>query len=507
MNAKVTFPIGYQLESCASNIKLISEPVLLTLHPFDSNLDCSQSFGGKSTANMSNNRKFYIETYGCQMNFSDSEIVASVLSQNEFQQASSLEEASLILLNTCSIRDNAEQRIWKRLKELKSLKKKNPGLQIGVIGCMASRLKDELMEGGLAVDLVAGPDSYRALPSLLTNIENGQQAANVALSAEETYDNIEPVRFHSNGISAFISIMRGCENFCSYCVVPFTRGKERSRNPHTIVEEARELVSKGYQEVTLLGQNVNSYKWEDENGLVGFPNLMARIAEVSPLLRVRFTTSHPKDLSDDLLKVMASYPNICPAVHLAVQSGNNRILKLMNRKYTREWYLERVAAIRHYIPDATITTDIIAGFCSETEEEHKETLSLMEAAAFDAAFMFRYSEREGTLASKRLPDDVPDEVKARRLDEIIKLQQNLSARSNRADIGKSFEVLVEGKSKRSDDFLMGRTPQNKVVVFPARSYKSGDRVLVKITGSTPATLKGVPVTDDSISTSDDHKIR
>ena len=444
---------------------------------------------------MTNNRKFYIETYGCQMNFSDSEIVASVLSRNEFEQAKSLGEASLVLLNTCSIRDNAEQRIWKRLKELKSLKKKNPGLQIGVIGCMASRLKDELMEGGLAVDLVAGPDSYRALPSLLLEIENGQQAANVALSAEETYDNIEPVRFHSNGISAFISIMRGCENFCSYCVVPFTRGKERSRNPFTIVGEARELVTNGFQEVTLLGQNVNSYHWEDENGLIGFPELMRRVAEVSPNLRVRFTTSHPKDLSDELLKVMASYPNICQAVHLAVQSGSNRILKLMNRKYTREWYLERVAAIRYYLPDATITTDIISGFCSETEEEHKETLSLMEAAAFDAAFMFRYSEREGTLASKKLPDDVPDEVKARRLDEIIKLQQNLSAKSNRADIGKTFEVLVEGKSKRSDDFLMGRTPQNKVVVFPARTFKAGDRVLVKITGSTPATLKGVPVID------------
>lgn len=441
---------------------------------------------------MPKGKTFYIETYGCQMNFSDSEIVASVLSRSDYRQVDEAEQAGLILINTCSIRDKAEQRIWKRLRELQSLRKKNPLLHVGVIGCMAERLRDELLESGFSVDLVAGPDAYRILPALLQEVESGQKAANIELSAEETYDDIQPVRFHSNGVSAFISIMRGCENFCSYCVVPFTRGKERSRDPQTIVAEAQHLFNLGYREVTLLGQNVNSYRWDNQGEITAFHHLMARVAEVSPLLRVRFTTSHPKDLSDELIETMSQFPNICKSVHLAVQSGSNRILKLMNRKYTREWYLGRVTAIREKMPDCTLSTDIIAGFCTETDDDHADTLSLMQEAAFDSAFMFRYSERQGTLAARRFSDDVPDEVKARRLSEIIALQQKMSGRSNRADIGKMFEVLVEGTSRRSPEFLMGRTSGNKVVVFPDRGAKPGEYVMVKITGSTPATLKGLP---------------
>lgn len=440
---------------------------------------------------MSEGKTFYIETYGCQMNFSDSEIVASVLRDAGYQFVDNAGEAGLILINTCSIRDKAEKRIWKRLRELHAFRKKNHAIQIGVIGCMAERLKDELLESGFSVDLVAGPDAYRVLPTLLTEVDGGQKAANIELSAEETYDDIQPVKYHSNGVSSFISIMRGCENFCAYCVVPFTRGRERSRDPRTIVNEAARLFDEGFREVTLLGQNVNSYRWEADGVVTSFPDLMGQVAAISPMLRVRFTTSHPKDLSDDLLRVMVSYPNICRSVHLAVQSGSNRVLKLMNRRYTREWYLERVASIRHYMPDCTLSTDIIAGFCSETDDDHADTISLMQEAAFDSAFMFRYSERSGTLASKRYPDDVADEVKASRLSEIIALQQKLSARSNRADIGKVLEVLVEGSSKRSPDFLMGRTSGNKVVVFPDRGNKPGDYVMVKITGSTPATLKGM----------------
>lgn len=427
------------------------------------------------------------------MNFSDSEIVASVLKEAGYAQCDEPSAAGLILINTCSIRDKAEQRIWKRLRELQSFRKKSPAMQIGVIGCMAERLKDELLEGGLAVDLVAGPDAYRVLPSLLHDVDSGQKAANIELSADETYDDIQPVRFHSNGVSAFISIMRGCENFCSYCVVPFTRGKERSRDPQTIVGEASRLFEQGYREVTLLGQNVNSYRWESEGVVTGFHHLMERVAAINPALRVRFTTSHPKDLSDELLQTMAGYPNICRSVHLAVQSGSDRILKLMNRRYTRAWYLDRVSAIRHFLPGCTLSTDIISGFCTETDEDHADTLSLMQEAAFDSAFMFRYSERSGTLAAKRLPDDVPDETKAVRLSEIIALQQKMSARSNRADIGSVFEVLVEGPSRRSSDFLMGRTGGNKVVVFPDGGARPGDYIRVRITGSTAATLKGVLV--------------
>lgn len=440
---------------------------------------------------MSVEKTFYIETYGCQMNFSDSEIVASVLHKSGYEQSADPSKASLVLVNTCSIRDKAEQRIWKRLRELQALRRRNQVLQIGVIGCMAERLKDELLESGFHVDLVVGPDAYRILPALLQEVDAGQKAANIELSAEETYDDIQPVRYNSNGVSAFISIMRGCENFCSYCVVPFTRGKERSRDPETIVNEAKRLYEMGYREVTLLGQNVNSYNWVHENKSILFHDLLEKVAWVNPLLRVRFTTSHPKDLSDELIKTMARNSNICRAVHLAVQSGSNRILGLMNRKYTREWYLDRVAAIREAMPDCTLSTDIIAGFCSETEEDHLFTLDLMNLAAFDSAFMFRYSERSGTVAAKKYSDDVPGEVKARRLSEIIALQQKLSGKSNRSDIGKVLEVLVEGKSKRSPDFLMGRTSGNKVVVFPDNGHQAGTYVNVKITGSTPATLKGI----------------
>jgi len=393
----------------------------------------------------------------------------------------------LILLNTCSIRDNAEKRIWRRLKELNALKKRNHELIIGVIGCMAERLKDELLASGV-VDLVAGPDAYRDLPSLLVEVENGQKAANIILSEEETYDNIEPVRLSSNGVSAFISIMRGCENFCTYCVVPYTRGKERSRDPQTIIDEAKKLFDLGYREITLLGQNVNSYRWKKDDDLTNFPILMQRVADIDPLLRVRFTTSHPKDISDELIDVIAENENICNFIHLAAQSGNNRILKLMNRKYTHEYFLERVAAIRAKIPNCAISTDIIAGFCTETEAEHKDTLSLMQSAAFNYAFMFKYSERGGTVAAKRFEDDIEEEIKSRRLQEIIALQRTLSEKSNENDIGKKHRVLVEGVSKRSDEMLFGRNSQNKVIVFPKANHKAGDYVDVVVTDCTSATL-------------------
>jgi len=436
---------------------------------------------------MSNKSKVIIETYGCQMNFSDSEIVASVLNGYKYESTTDISEAQLILLNTCSIRDNAEKRIWRRLKELNALKKRNHELIIGVIGCMAERLKDELLASGV-VDLVAGPDAYRDLPSLLVEVENGQKAANIILSEEETYDNIEPVRLSSNGVSAFISIMRGCENFCTYCVVPYTRGKERSRDPQTIIDEAKKLFDLGYREITLLGQNVNSYRWKKDDDLTNFPILMQRVADIDPLLRVRFTTSHPKDISDELIDVIAENENICNFIHLAAQSGNNRILKLMNRKYTHEYFLERVAAIRAKIPNCAISTDIIAGFCTETEAEHKDTLSLMQSAAFNYAFMFKYSERGGTVAAKRFEDDIEEEIKSRRLQEIIALQRTLSEKSNENDIGKKHRVLVEGVSKRSDEMLFGRNSQNKVIVFPKANHKAGDYVDVVVTDCTSATL-------------------
>lgn len=421
------------------------------------------------------------------MNVGDTEIVVSILQEEGYRYTEKIEEADVILLNTCSIRDNAEQRIWGRLSEMRRFRKAKPSLKIGIIGCMAERLKEKLTEGRDAVDIVAGPDSYRDLPRLLREAEAGGHGVNTLLSQEETYAEIAPVRLDKNGVSAFIAIMRGCNNYCSYCVVPYTRGIERSRDPETIVREARELFANGYKEVTLLGQNVNSYRF----GEVDFPELMRRVAAINPALRVRFATSHPKDISDALLEVMASHENICRTIHLPAQSGSSAMLKRMNRKYTREWYLERVAAIRRYMPDCAITTDLIAGFSGETEEEHRETLSLMREVGYEFAYMFKYSERPGTFASKHLPDDISEEVKTARLQEIIELQNELSMESNRRDVGKEFEILVEGTSKRRKDQLFGRNSQNKVVVFDAAEGISvGDYVHVRVVDCTPATLLG-----------------
>lgn len=435
---------------------------------------------------LNSGRKLFIETYGCQMNVGDSEIVVSIMQDEGFCYTENIAEADIILINTCSIRDNAEQRIWGRLSEMRRLRKAKPSLLIGVIGCMAERLKEQLTEGELAVDIVAGPDAYRDLPKLVREAESGGRGINTLLSTEETYAEIAPVRLDKNGVSAYIAIMRGCDNFCSYCVVPYTRGRERSRDAESIIAEARTLFENGYREVTLLGQNVNSYRTGD----VDFPTLLRLVAEISPLLRVRFATSHPKDMSDKLLEVMASMPNICKAIHLPAQSGSTVMLEKMNRKYTREWYLDRIAAIRRYMPDCAITTDLIAGFTGETEEDHKLTLSLMEEVGYEFAFMFKYSERPGTFAQRHLPDDIPDDVKTARLTEIINLQNRLSEQSNKRDVGKEFEVLVEGLSKRSDEQLFGRTSQNKVVVFDKGSHKVGDYVRVKVTGCSSATLFG-----------------
>ena len=436
-------------------------------------------------------KKIFIETYGCQMNFSDSEIVGSILSDNNYLITTDINEADCILINTCAIREGAEQRIRKRLKELKALRRNRPWFKVGVLGCMAERLKEQLMEEEDNVNLVAGPDAYRTLPELLKQVETGAKAANVLLSEEETYAEIDPVRLGSNGISAFISIMRGCENFCAYCVVPYTRGRERSRDPKTIVNEAKRLFENGYKEVTLLGQNVNSYHWTDDDGnIVDFPELMKQVAEIDPTLRVRYSTSHPKDLSDKLLEVMSSYDNICKCIHLPVQSGSNRMLKLMNRKYTVEWYLDRIAAIRRYMPDCAITTDVIAGFCGETLEDHEQTLSLFKQVGYDYAFMFKYSMRPNTYAHKRLTDDVSEEEKTRRLEEIIALQGELSLTSYQKDLGKTFEVLIEGTSKRNKEQLFGRNSQNKVIVFDGNGHKPGEYVKVKVLKCTSATLIG-----------------
>ncbi len=434
-------------------------------------------------------RKLFIETYGCQMNVGDSEIVVSIMQQHGYIYTDRAEEADVVLINTCSIRDNAEQRIWGRLSEMRRLRKQRPSLVVGVIGCMAERLKEQLIEGGHGVDVVAGPDAYRDLPKLVREAEAGGKGVNVMLSQEETYAEIAPVRLDRNGVGAFIAIMRGCNNYCSYCVVPYTRGVERSRDAATIVREARELFDNGYREVTLLGQNVNSYRTGD----VDFPALLRMVAEISPLLRVRFATSHPKDISDRLLETMASMPNICRAIHLPAQSGSSEMLRRMNRKYTREWYLDRVAAIRRYMPDCAITTDLIAGFSGETEQEHLETLSLMREVGYDFAYMFKYSERPGTFAQRNMADDVPDQVKTRRLSEIIELQNTLSEQSNRRDIGKEFEILVECTSKRSEQQLSGRTSQNKMVVFDRGTHRAGDYVRVRITGCSSATLFGEEV--------------
>ena len=435
-------------------------------------------------------KKLFVETYGCQMNVGDTEIVISILQQEGYRYTERIEEADVILINTCSVRDNAEQRIWGRLADLRRFRKAKPSLRVGIIGCMAERLKERLTEGRDAVEIVAGPDAYRDLPRLLREAESGGRGVNTLLSQEETYAEIAPVRLDRNGVSGFIAIMRGCNNYCSYCVVPYTRGIERSRDPETILGEARELLANGYREVTLLGQNVNSYRF----GEVDFPELMRRVADISPLLRVRFATSHPKDISDRLLEVMAAKPNLCRAIPLPAQSGSTSRLGRMNRKYTREWYLERVAAIRRYLPDCAVTTDLIAGFSGETDEEHRDTLSLMREVGYEFAYMFKYSERPGTFASKHLPDDVPDEVKSARLQEIIELQNELSLASNRRDVGREFEVLVEGTSRKRKEQLFGRNSQNKVIVFDASDdVKVGDYLRVRVTDCTPATLLGVRI--------------
>lgn len=434
----------------------------------------------------------FIETYGCQMNFADSEILVSIL-KDQYDTTQDYAQADLILVNTCSIRDHAEQRVFNRLKEFAALKKKRLGMKLGLVGCMAERLKEQLLDSDLDIDLVVGPDAYRSLPRLLSQVEAGRKGIDTLLSEDETYEDILPVRLGTNRISAFISIMRGCQNYCSYCVVPYTRGKERSRDAGTIVNEARSLVEQGYKEVTLLGQNVNSYK----DGDVNFAELMRRVASISPSLRIRFSTSHPKDLSDELIAVMAEYPNICRSIHLPVQSGSSVMLKKMNRKYDREWYLDRIRAIRKAMPDCGISTDIIAGFCGESEEDHKQTLSLMEEVGYDFAFMFKYSERPGTFASRHYPDDIPEEVKLRRLNEIINLQQSLSHESNKRDVGKRFEILVEGESKKNKAQYFGRNSQNKVIVFdnPALPdgsfrYQVGDYAMAEVLDCTPATLLG-----------------
>lgn len=435
-------------------------------------------------------RRLYIETYGCQMNVNDSEIVASVMVQNGYELVEKPENADLILVNTCSIRENAELRVRVRLRELGALRKINPGTRIGVIGCMAERMKEKLLEEDHSVDLVVGPDAYRDLPKLIWQVESGQKAVNVLLSEEETYADISPVRLDANKISAFVSIMRGCNNYCAYCVVPFTRGRERSRDPNTILREMEELASAGYREVTLLGQNVNSYSWEKNGEVLSFSDLLARAASAFPQMRIRFSTSHPKDLGDDVLYTMAAHDNICKSIHLPVQSGSTRILSLMKRRYSREDYMQRIEAIWKILPDCSVSTDIIAGFCTETEEDHQQTLSLMKWVGYDYAFMFKYSERPGTFAAKKYIDDVPDEIKIRRLNEIIALQSELSYKSKQKDVDKVYEVLVEGRSRKAADEYVGRTSQNKVVVFPRGTSRPGDLVKVKIHGFTSATLLG-----------------
>ena len=438
----------------------------------------------------------YLETYGCQMNFADSEIVASILQKEGHTIVSDIEQSDYILINTCAIRDNAEQRIRKRLHDLRALQQRHKQLRIGILGCMAERLQSQLMVEEENVSFVVGPDAYRRLPDILTQVrQQGVKTAETELSTTETYSDIEPVRVASNGISAYISIMRGCQNYCAYCVVPYTRGRERSRDPETIVAEARSLFNQGYKEVTLLGQNVNSYRFSQSDGSsVDFPELMHRVAEISPLLRVRFATSHPKDLSDRLLQVMAAHDNICKCIHLPVQSGSDRMLKLMNRHYDSAWYLDRIAAIRRYMPDCSITTDVIAGFCTETEEDHRMTLDIFRQVRYDYAYMFKFSMRPDTYAAKHLTDDVPDAEKTRRLEEIIALQGQIALENNRKEIGKTFEVLVEGESHRSKEQLFGRNSQNKVIVFDRHNILPGQYVQVKVTDCTAATLKGEVVT-------------
>lgn len=435
-------------------------------------------------------KKLYIETYGCQMNVADSEVIGSILLKEGYRLTDDINEASVILLNTCSVRENAENRIWNRLKALRYLKKKNRGLIVGLAGCMAERLREKVIEREQLVDIVIGPDAYRALPLLVADAESGHKTVNVLLSREETYADISPVRMDKNGVTSFVSIMRGCNNMCAYCVVPYVRGAERSRDQESIIKEVTYLFQSGYREVTLLGQNVDSYRWKNNSEIIDFPQLIDRVARIDPLLRVRFSTSHPKDLSDDLLRTMAKHDNICKHIHLPAQSGSSRILKLMNREYTREWYMDRIRAIRHILPGCSISTDMISGFCSETDEDHKDSLSLMEWAGFDFAYMFKYSERPGTKAASKLKDDIPDNIKTERLNEIIALQNRLSVKSKKEDVGKVHKVLIEGVSKRSPDYLSGRTSQNKVVVFPKGNKKKGEYIMVRINRCTSATLIG-----------------
>ena len=451
----------------------------------------------------SGDKKLFLESYGCQMNFSDSEIVASILSGKGYATTPDYNEADLILINTCAIRENAEQRVRGRLKEFNFLKRKNPSLMIGVMGCMAERLKEKFLEQEKIVDIVVGPDAYRDLPQLIETVEGGQKAVNVLLSREETYADISPVRLDSNGVTAFISIMRGCDNMCSFCVVPFTRGRERSRDPESIVNEAKELFENGYREVTLLGQNVDSYKFNrqtanEHQSEISFANLLELVAQVSPDLRIRFSTSNPQDMTDDVLHVMAKYENICKYIHLPVQSGNSGVLERMNRGYSREWYLDRVAAIRRIIPECGISTDVIAGFCGETEEQHRETVSLMEEVKYDFAYMFKYSERPGTLAQRKYKDDIEEEIKLRRLQEIISLQQIHSAERVREGVGKIHRVLIEGTSKKSDEMFFGRNTQNTVVVFPKENFSKGTYVNVVAEDSTATTLIGKVVQEDFV---------
>ena len=439
-------------------------------------------------------KKLFIETYGCQMNVADSEVVASVMQMDGYTVTEKFEDADAVFVNTCSIRDNAEQRVIQRLEYFNAIKKKKkPNLIIGVLGCMAERVKEELMDKHHA-DVVVGPDAYLDLPNLVGTAENGEKAMNVELSKTETYKDVIPLKIGGNHISGFVSIMRGCDKFCTYCIVPYTRGRERSREQESILNEVKDLRDKGFKEVTLLGQNVNSYRFENADGsIIDFPKLLEMVALTAPKMRVRFTTSHPKDMTDETLEMIAKYDNLCKFIHLPVQSGSSRMLKLMNRKYDREWYLDRIAAIKRIIPGCGLSTDIMCGYHSETEEEQEETLSLIREVCFDSAFMFKYSERPGTYASKKLPDDIPEDVKVKRLQQIIDLQNQCSLESNKRDVGKTFEVLVEGFSKRSKEQLFGRTSQNKVVIFDKKNYKIGDFVTVKITGNTSATLFGEPI--------------
>jgi tRNA-2-methylthio-N6-dimethylallyladenosine synthase len=445
-----------------------------------------------SKVNAQADKKFYIESYGCAMNFNDSEIIASILHDVGYGATKDIEEANLILINTCSIRDKAEQTIRHRLMHFKGFKKRNRTMLVGVMGCMAERLKEKLLEEEKLVDIVMGPDSYRTLPALIAEAESGQKSVNVLLSRDETYADINPVRLDGNGVSSFVSITRGCNNMCSFCVVPFTRGRERSRDADSIVREARELFENGYREVTLLGQNVDSYRWENEqtNELVTFANLMERVALIDPLLRVRFSTSHPKDITDDVLHVIARHHNICNYIHLPIQSGSTRVLQLMNRTYTKEWYLHKVKRIMEIIPGCGLSTDIITGFCTETEDDHQETIDIVKQCKFDLAYMYAYSERPGTLAARRYADDIPEEVKSRRLSEIIDVHRINSHNSNLADVGMVYDVLVEGPSKKKSDDYCGRTDKNKMVVFPKGASQKCDYVKVLITGCTSGTLLG-----------------